>query len=316
MDDSVRSDDPSITLRSRETGNEYSFTTKSIRGRKITKLGNIAQAKQGLIPPSARDYYRISSGIRGGAVEGGYIEVDTNLTLSVDETGALSEDQKRDGITINDPQHEKYYVPLDKTGAADIEGRILSQYYRPIEFYVNWSKSAVNEMRVNKQGRFQNSAFYFRKGISYSDTGIYSPTFRLSHGAVFDQKASLIFCDYLSSEFLLGLLCSKLIKYFVKVFINHSVSAQVNSIKEIPIVIPSEQEIQNLEVKVNEIISDQKRDAAYDHYTKQQEIDAMVYQYYNLDDAEINEVEDWYDRRYPKLRRDRGAVQIDTITDE
>jgi len=63
------------------------------------------------------------------------------------------------------------------------------------------------------------------KGVQYT-------TFRLSHGGVFDQKGSLIFCDYFSREFLLGLLNSKLIKYFMKVFINHSVNSQVGSIED------------------------------------------------------------------------------------
>jgi hypothetical protein len=257
-----------------------------------------------LIPPSTRDYYRTASGVKGGAVKGNYIEVDEDLALTSEEGLLLSDDEKEDGILINDPYHEKYFVPLDKAGSSDIRGKSLSQYYRPIEFYVNWSKEAVKEMKISKKGRFQGSSYYFKKGLSYSDTGIYSPTFRLSHGGVFDQKGSCIFSDYFSTEFLLGVLNSKLIKYFVKVFINHSVSSQVDSIKEIPIAIPTNNQRTKIESVVRKIIDSQKLNHSYDYYNNQIELDELIYELYNLNDMQKSEVRDWYDRRYPKLRRD------------
>lgn len=311
MEDSERLEDPTITLHNNETRRPDKFRVKQIRGVNVLKLGKITIAKQGLIPPSTRDYYRIAHGSRGGAVKGGYIEVDLHLALTVSQVERLSATEKENGIVVDDFSHDKYFVPLDKTGASDIEGKILSQYYRPIEFYVNWSKNAVRKMKTDKSGRFQGDEHYFKKGISYSDTGIYSPTFRLSHGGIFDQKGSCIFCDYLSREFLLGLLCSKLIKYFVKVFINHSVSAQVDSIKEIPIALANDDQKQQIENKVNEIITFQQSNPSYDYYSEQMELDQMIYQLYRLEASEIREVEDWYDRRYPKLRRDIDTSRVE-----
>lgn len=310
MEDFEKKADPAIALLNIEIGRDVEFKIKQINGVNLVKLGKIAYAKQGLIPPSVRDYYRISPGVKGGAVKGGYIDIDLNLALSLEETKVLSEDEKKEGIDINDPNHEKHFVPLDKTGASDIEGKILSQYYRPVEFYVNWSRNAVHEMKTDKRGRFQGSGLYFKEGMSYSDTGIYSPTFRLSHGGVFDQKASFIFSDYLSREFLLGVLCSKLIKYFVKIFINHSVSAQVDSIKEIPIAIPTDEQRQEIEDKVKEIISHQRLNPSYDYYAEQEELNRMVNRLYNLSKEQIQEVDDWYDRRYPKLRRDIDTDEV------
>jgi len=311
MSDYEKVTDPTITLYNTESERYNEFNIKNINGVNIIKLGKIAYSKQGLIPPSTREYYRISKGVRGGAVSGGYIEVDINLALSLEETDQLSIDEKEHGININDPSNEKHYVPLDKAGQSDIEAQILSQYYRPVEYYVNWSRSAVDQMKTHERGRFQNAIFYFKKGISYSDTGIYSPTFRLSHGGVFDQKGSLIYSEYLSREFLLGLLCSKLIKYFVKVFINHSVSSQVDSIKDIPIAIPSVSQQSEIENKVNEIFEQQKLNSNYDYYEKQLDIDQLVYSLYRLNQNQIQEVENWYDRRYPKLRRDFDSSQIE-----
>jgi hypothetical protein len=311
MNDTQTSTDQEIEILN-PCGRENTVICKNIRGVIIARLGNIAVVKVGLQSPNNRSYYRIAGGVRGGAVRGGYMEVIPDIALTLEETERLSQSEKIDGIKIDDPIHDKHFVPLDKPGASDIEGKILNQYYRPVEFYVKWSTEAVSEMKSSRRGRFQGSSHFFLKGISYSDTGIYSPTFRLGHGGVFDQKASGIFCDVFSREFLLGVLCSKLIKYFLKVFINHSISTQVDSIKEIPIAIPTTEQLEAIESKVTEIIEQQRKQPNYDYYNEQESIDKMVYAFYGLKDVEIDEVENWYARRYPKLRRDIGATDVET----
>jgi hypothetical protein len=310
MDDSIGASDPTYTLFNLRTRKEDLLPGKLVNGKSIVKLARIAVAKVGLQSPSARDYYRIATGVRGGAVRGGYIEVDPRLAISVDQLSELTDTEKRDGIEIDDPNNDKYFVPLDKAGVSDILGKVLSQFYRPVEFYVNWSSSAVREMRENPAAYFRNSSYYFADGISFSDTGIYSPTFRLSHGGVFDQKSSCIFSDYFSREFLLGVLCSKLTKYFVKVFINHTVSSQVDSIKAIPIALPDDQTRQAIESIVNAIVSKQKAAPSYDYFEEQGALDQLVYALYNLNEDQISEIENWYARRYPKLRRDVDVSEV------
>lgn len=292
-------------------GQENVVKFKDIRGVRLTRLGNIAVAKEGLVAPGTRIYYRIAEGGHRGSVKGGYLEVNPNLVLTLQEIGGLNPTEKKDGIKVDDPMHNKHFIPLDKPGASDIEGKILNQYYRPVEFYVDWSLKAVSEMKVSKRGRFQGSSHFFLKGITYSPIGLYSPTFRLGHGSVFDQNASGIFCDVFSREFLLGILCSKLIKYFLKVFINHSLGAQVDSIKEIPIAIPTKEQLEAIENKVIEIVEQQKKQLNYDYYKEQESLDKMVYSLYGLKDVEINEVENWYARRYPKLRRDIEVIDVE-----
>ena len=191
MDDSENLSDPTMDLKNNETGVNNRLTVKNINGVGIVRFGKIAIAKQGLIPPNTRDYYRVALGVRGGAVKGGYIEVNSNLVLTITQTENLSNDEKENGIEVNDPSHDKHFIPLDKTGASDIEGIILSQFYRPVEFYLDWSRNAVTQMKRDRKGRFQGDKYYFKKGISYSDTGIYSPTFRLSHGGVYNTPQKL-----------------------------------------------------------------------------------------------------------------------------
>ena len=208
--------------------------------------------------------------------------------------------ERTDGIQVNDPLNDKYFVPLDKPGQADIEGGMLSLFYQPVEFYVDWSENAVSEMRKLKGARFQNSDWYFSKGVSFSSTGIYSPTFRISHGGVMDQKGPCVFSDFLTAEYLLGILASTLIKYFAKAFINHGVDTQLD---DLPVVLANNTERLAIESKVNEIMAEQRKNPEYDYRPKLMELDKLVFELYGLTNTEKKEVNDWYKRRYPALSK-------------
>jgi hypothetical protein len=88
-------------------------------------------------------------------------------------------DQRLNGIDVNDPTNDRYFVPLDKSAEADIAGGLLNMFYEPVDFYVDWSKRAVEEMKSLPGARFQNAEFYFRKGVSFSPTGLYCPTLQI-----------------------------------------------------------------------------------------------------------------------------------------
>jgi hypothetical protein len=145
---------------------------------------------------------------------------------------------------------------------------------------------------------FRNPEYYFRRGISFSNTGIYSPTFRLSHGGVFDQKGSCIFSDFFEPEFLLGVLSSTFVKYLVKCFINHGVDAQLD---DVPIVVPTASECKGITGKVRQIVNDQMANPQYDFRRQLAELDKLIFALYGLTDSEIGEVNTWYKRRYPAL---------------
>lgn len=276
----------------------YHINSNIVRGRTVVKLSDIADVKIGLQSGNNRRFYRAAAGVKGGAAKGGYKEVDKNTAIGEEQLRSLTSDQTKNGISVDDPSNEHYFVPLDKAAASNIKEGFLPVFWRPVEFYVNWSRIAVDEMKKLRAARFQNSHFYFKSGISYSTTGIYSPTFRLNHGGVFDQKSSCIFSDVFSTEALLALLSSTLIKYFVKTFINHGVDAQVN---EVPIVLPTEAEIEALETKVGEIVLAQKANPAFDYREKLAELDSIVFDIYRITQEERLEIETWYKRHYPKL---------------
>lgn len=270
----------------------------AVRGRDVVKLSQIADVKIGLQSGDNSRFYRAAAGVTGGATRGGYQPIDLRNVLSDAELAAMTPAQKLNGIAVDDPEADHYCVPLDKAARSDIEGGLLAVFWRPVEFYIDWSEKAVSQMKALRGARFQNPQFYFQRGVSFSNTGIYSPTFRLSHGGVFDQTGSCIFSDVLSPEYLLGLLSSTLLKYFVKSFINHGVHAQLD---DLPIVLPTPDEICGIEGKVREIVHEQKAHAEFDYRERLQELDSMVCDIYGITSDEREEIDTWYRRHYPKL---------------
>lgn len=271
---------------------------QTIRGRHVVRLDAIAAVKIGLQSGNNPKFYRIAAGTTGGAAKGGYKTIDPTQIVTDAELAALTTNEKAYGIEVDDPTADRFWVPLDKAGTADIENGLLAEYWRPVEFYVNWSRQAVEEMRTLKGARFQNSVSYFEKGISFSNTGIYSPTFRLGHGGVFDQTGSSIFCYVMEPEVLIGILASRLLRYFVKSFINHGVHAQLD---DLPIIIPDALQAAKIKTLVNQIAAGQKASLSFDYRPLAGQIDDVVDDLYGLNADERQEVRSWHKRHYPKL---------------
>ena len=294
---------------------EVNFNGKEIE---LVKLGEIAKVVVGLQTGDNDYYLRQLPDTRGS-----YQEIDLNLVLKEDELEKIRNDEKlrmdiiENGICIN-PAHKthqhryfggRYFVPYDKGGASDIEEGWLPNYYVPTPYFIDWSGEAVRKLKTLKDSkgkiasRFQNKDFYFKEGITISYTGYYAPMFRFKGLSIFDVGGSSIFPSVISSYLAIGVLASRIAKLFSKCFIDSTVNFQVDEVKKIPIVvnIPDNYEKKLAEL-VSSIIAHQKHDPRYDYMTNEQvEIDKLVYEMYNLDKEDIQEVENWYFRRYPKL---------------
>ncbi|NCS45347.1 MAG: ATP-binding protein [Microcystis aeruginosa G13-05] len=66
---------------------------------------------------------------------------------------------------------------------------------------------------------------------------------------------------------------------------------------------------ERIKTLVESIINQQKHNQSYPyHLHEQKEIDAIIYQLYELDYEDIREIELWYCRRYPKLAKAQGVL--------
>jgi len=293
----------------------------------IVPLGKISDVKSGLSSGDNQQYlYKKADAL------GPYQMIDVRKVLTEEEMNKIRKDEKlRLKIAFNGiPKgmfHGKTIVPHDKGGSSDIEVGRLNNYYSPTQFFIDYSEENVERIKtltvderneidgvdnIVKFGdkvasRFQNVDYYFKSGITFPKAGMYVPTFRLNSSSVFDSGGNCLFVKkdigiFLSNEFLLGILCSKLIRYILKNFINNSVNMQVDDIKKLPIPICDKVDKIKIEKLVKTIIEKQKKDIAYDyHKHEQREIDSLVYKIFELDVVLIEEIENWFIRKYPKL---------------
>lgn len=300
------------------------FNASDVR---LVKLADIADVKVGLQTGDNRAYL-----YQNPAAHGSYKSIAdySNLLLTEPDLERIRSDRElrndvtQRGISKDDKKSPRYFsgrfiVPYDKGGESDSDEGWMPNYWVPTDYFIDWSEWAVNRMKTltlreknrayGKAGgndkltsRFQNTQFYFQRGITFSYTGFYAPNFRSSSGAVFDVGGSSCFDFGFRTDELLPLLANKVVRYAAKNFIDQTVNFQVDEFKELPVVIADDSIVQLLAQLTTSIIAQQKRIPRYDYASNEQvEIDRLVYAAYGLNEADIREVEDWYARRYPKL---------------
>ena len=93
----------------------------------------------------------------------------------------------------------------------------------------------------------------------------------------------------------------------MKCFIGHTVHCQVDELKEANLLIDP---MPDVELLVEKIIQKQNKDFKYDYASNEQrEIDKLIYKAYGLSNADIDEIEMWYCRRYSKLAEAQGIMK-------
>lgn len=302
---------------------------------KLVRFGDIADVRQGLATGDNHTYL-----FQNPEARGSYQSIDNyrQFLLSDSDLERISKNDKlrlsiiNKGIFRSELTREfdkkrwfngKYIVPYDKGGESDVETGWLPNYYVPTQYYINWSTAALSRMksytiaeritdrnerkkiqphyRKQTAAVFRSPETYFTEAISFSQTGQYCPTFRLNSKSVYDVVGSEIFQSIFNTNFVLGVLSSKLYKLLFKTFIDHTVHFQVDEVKEIPF--PLEENVHIIEL-VSQIILKQKKDLRYNYMeNEQRDIEIDVYRLFGMNDEDIKEVETWYARKYPKLAK-------------
>jgi type I restriction-modification system DNA methylase subunit len=300
----------------------YSILTN----KKMNSLVEVANIVAGLQTGDNEFYLRKAPGIRGG-----YKIIDSELVLSEEEISNFTDEEKQNGV---DPDNYggRYFFPYDKGGSSDTEVGWLPNYHVPTGYYMDWSRKAVRRLRTasikdvkTRKGQtnkilegddskraavIRNEPFYFKEGMTYSRTGNYAPTFRLSCGSIFDSKGDGLFPNESEhTSLLLGILNSLPVRYFLKIFICHSVQAEGDALEKLPISLSNVKISRQIEALVDQIILKQKTDLRYPFFlNEQKEIDDLVFQLYGFTGEDIREVKIWYCRRYSQLAKAQGVL--------
>lgn len=161
--------------------------------------------------------------------------------------GELKQSEKINGIS-----HNRYLVPIVKGGGK--------RFYKPNEWFMDWSGKAISEYRQSRKCRFQNADFYFKQGIAIPMIRSTHMTAALIDNRLFDQSVVGVFPrDSKWLLFLLGFfnsdICTKIISA-----LNSSTNNSANYIKQIPFIVPNEQQLSEVNILVSDIISKLKDD--------------------------------------------------------
>ena len=157
---------------------------------------------------------------------------------------------------LNGIDSEKMYIPIVKGGNV--------RYYKADNWFMEWSKDLVSFYKKDKKARYQNSSFYFRKGIAVPMVSSSSITGAIIENRLFDQSIVGIFpkqerlIHYLLA-FFNSPTCNKLIRT-----INPSTNNSSNYIKRIPFLQPSIEQEKTITENIKQIIEQVKISGDYD----------------------------------------------------
>jgi hypothetical protein len=86
-----------VTLK-RTDGSKVEARFLTARGRKVVKLKDVAEVKIGLQSGNNGKFYRVASGVKGGATKGGYREVPVKQIVSDTKLAAMTASERADGF--------------------------------------------------------------------------------------------------------------------------------------------------------------------------------------------------------------------------
>ncbi|MCX7428889.1 MAG: N-6 DNA methylase [Planctomycetia bacterium] len=226
------------------------------------RLGDIADCVTGLYTGKDPDFLRpLHDAIRSAA-----------RYRTVDESEICRDYVDRSGL-LNGLNGKRRFIPIMKGGRK--------RYYKPDEWYVDWSVEAIRAYRTHPKARFQNSEFYFRRGIGVPMVSSSSISAAVLEDRVFDQSIVGIFPrDEKWLHYLLGFFNTETCNTLIRT-INPSANNSANYIKKIPFVVPAESTLRAISTRVKKIVTNVKEEGEVDaslHKT----IEAMIAEVYGV----------------------------------
>lgn len=202
-----------------------------------TKIGDIADCVTGFYSGNDKRFLRKAS--QGGKNDSKYLPLNKELICA----DYQARSNLLDGITS-----EECFVPIVKGGAI--------KYFKPNNWYMDWSSEAVRGYKVDKKARFQNSGYYFKFGIGIPMVSSSQITASVIENKLFDQSIVGVFSrDSKWIYYLLAFFNSPTCNILIRT-INPSANNPANYIKKIPFLIPSQKMLNEVNLLTNEIVED------------------------------------------------------------
>ena len=139
-------------------------------------------------------------------------------------------------------------------------------------------------MKTDPKARYQGYAFYFREGLCWTDINTTYLKCRKKQKSINDVKSMSIYAlsEKVTEDFIITLINSTLISYYVDTFINNTQTFQINDARQIPVVIPDDF-VLKLSTDILTRAIQYKKTKNNDLLEKlQSEVDSFIYQIYRV----------------------------------
>ena len=154
------------------------------------------------------------------------------------ESTELSKEEKENGIDTS----KNYYVPYDK---GDKDG---NRWYLETPFAIAWSKENVHFLKTDPKARYQGYTFFFREGFCWIDVNSTYLKARIKDKGVFDVLSmSLFTMTEIPDWYYVSLINSEFISLYVDNFINNTSHFQINDARQLPVIIPTQEELSDFQ---------------------------------------------------------------------
>ena len=133
----------------------------------------------------------------------------------------------------------------------------------------------------------RNPQFYFREGLCWSDINTTFLKCRKKQKSINDVKSMSLYSvtDKISDDYVITVINSTFISRYVDDFINNTQTFQINDARQLPIVIPSKEELDFSKKILDQAISIKKGMQTIDALPDIQDaVDAFITRLYNIDD--------------------------------
>lgn len=234
----------------------------SLINSEVKTLGDVANVVTGFYTGNNKKFIRVLNGSVKGAK--GYNEIDIEKIYDCTSTAGID--------TIDG------YIPYIKCASK-------RRYLRERdEWFVRWDCPTIQFYNTDKKARFQNSSFYFKRGVGIPMVKSSTIKAFLMQDRVFDQSIVGIFPQNPDNlYYLLALMNSDAINNLIHV-INPTANNSANYIRQLPYVEPSEELKDSISALVKQVIillQDGKDSEANLIHEK---INDFIYQIYDIED--------------------------------
>jgi hypothetical protein len=237
-----------------KAGTKQSASIIESRPQKLAEVNRKYNLHQ-VLPREEKEIWTLFDSLKaqfGNKIFGqGYVYRIVSDQLLADIT-SLSDFDKEHGISGN-----KTYVPYDK---GDKEG---NKWYIENPFVIDWSKENVHYLKTSPKSRYQGYTFYFKEGFCWNNNlneRYYNIKCKEKKAGIHDVASMSLFelTAKVPAYYLVTLINSSLCGYFYRMFLNNTVNVQVNDLRMLPVIVPSEEQLTESKKLFDDAVKSQK----------------------------------------------------------